>query len=150
MFHPLTLSDIPAALALQRAAIVAHCAADYGEEATAAWADALQESDFNAIVMGDYFKWEEGGTLRAIGGWQGDNLKLFYVAPELKGQGAATSFWQALEGEYLKTNPSHMHVIATLTATPFYLHHGFVAVEEYQQPITETLTIPMRILTKKY
>jgi|GEM_PF-2359566 len=148
--RPITNQDIPAAVKLQKMAITDLCEPDYGKNMCAQWANDIEAADFASFKEGQYFVAEEAGQLIAMGGWTGDNLKLFYIAPARVGQGLATSFFNALEMRYLQEKPKHWLVLATLTALPFYLKMGFQKIQTSVFKLKNGIELPMHVLMKTY
>lgn len=148
--QPLTTKDIPAAVALQKAALKNLCTKDYGEDMCTQWQNDIEIADFASFKDGQYFTVKEDDTLIAMGGWTQDNLKLFYITPERVGQGLATQFFNALEAQYMQEKPKHWLVLATLTALPFYLKMGFKKIRTGAFTLKNGLDIPMWVLMKTY
>ncbi len=146
----MTNNHIPAAVKLQKMAITDLCEPDYGKNICAQWVNDIEESDFAGFKEGQYFVAEDAGEIIAMGGWTGDNLKLFYIAPNLVGQGLATEFYEALEKLYLTEKPKHWLVLATLTALPFYLKMGFQKMQTSVFKLKNGIELPMHVLMKTY
>lgn len=89
---------------------------------------------------------EIDGAMAGIGGLTGDGeITLLYVAPEFRFQGVSKSLLAHLEERARKLGLPHCALVATDTATPFFVAAGYVGYD----PLEDDFGMDSSSMTKE-
>lgn len=78
----------------------------------------------------DYFVAVEETKIVGIIGIKKNEVKTFFVAPELRGKGIGSQLLAFVEGKILSTGTTEVVVRSTISGKTFYEKHGFLCIEE--------------------
>jgi len=128
--------------------------------------------DRQLIRDGTYFIVEDAGRIVGCGGWSkrktlygGDRdraredaelnpqldparIRAFFVHPDWARRGIGRSILLHCETAALKAGFRHAELVATLTGELLYARFGYTAVERYEAPMTEALSLPVVRMAK--
>ena len=128
--------------------------------------------DRQLIQDGTFFVVEHDGQIVGCGGWSrrkklcggetGDGLdalldpihnpagiRAFFVHPAWARQGIGTSILGACEAAIRAAGFSSAQLVATLAGEPLYASHGYAAVERFDLPMSDGLSLPVVRMSKR-
>lgn len=71
-----------------------------------------------------------------------NELRAVYVAAELAGRGVGSAILQELEKLAIQRGCKELHMDSSLTAAPFYLHHGYEEVRRADHTLGSGVRMP--------
>ena len=134
---PATGNDIPALWALRTRALREQCAAHYAPDILRTWAAATAPATYPLLLArGGGLKAHVNGNLAgyAILDTERNEVDAVFVDQQFAGQGIGKALLRALER--MASQPSALHLYASLNAVPFYEAAGYRAMKstQYQHP----------------
>lgn len=168
------LEDVPALAELIPRSVRALQAAYYTTAQMEAAIGPVFGVDRQLINDGTYFVAERAGELAGCGGWSrrrslcGSDqdrpagtdtaldperdparIRAFFVRPDCARQGIGRAILLASETAALAGGFRNAELVATLAGEPLYAAHGYAAVERYELPMRDGLSLPVVRMTKR-
>ena len=167
-----TDADIPALEALIPLSVRALQSAHYSPAQINAALGPVFGVDRQLIRDGTYFVVEDAGQIVACGGWSkrktlygGDRdrpgedaelnplidparIRAFFVHPNWARQGIGRSILQHCETAAIQAGFHRAELVATLTGEPLYARFGYAAIERYEAPMIDGLSLPVVRMSK--
>ncbi len=142
---------------MQRAAILALAAADYGMDGAEAWAR-WQAADAQSLLIhaGAVFVAEDqAGAIVAVGSWRPDAeatevgwIRAVFVSPDLARRGIGRRVMAAVEENAAIAGRSVLRLVSSGNARPFYEAIGYKAVAARLWAIEPGLLLPCTLMEK--
>jgi len=168
-----TDADIPALEALIPLSVRGLQSAHYSSVQMEAALGPVFGVDRQLIRDATYFAVEEAGQIVGCGGWSkrktlygGDRdragedaeldpnidaarIRAFFVHPNWARRGIGRSILLHCEAAAVDAGFRRAELVATLAGEPLYARFGYTAVERYEAPMTDGLSLPVVKMTKR-
>lgn len=166
-------ADIPALRVLIDASVRGLQAADYTPTQIEGALRTVYGVDSQLIADGTYFVVEADSVLVGCGGWSkrktlfgGDRwtgredvlldrqvdaakIRAFFVHPHWVRRGIGSMILEACEGAAVAAGFTRLEMGATLTGVPLYRARGYVALENFQAPLSNGESLPIVRMEKR-
>jgi len=105
---------------------------DYTPEQIDAWLGKQRADKVRKLIEAGelYVCVDERNRLMGFGSRSGDRITGLYVAPEWLRHGAGSMLLEQLERDAIAEGIEQLRLNSTMTAVPFYRHHGYEWIEE--------------------
>jgi putative acetyltransferase len=143
-FRAGTPEDAAAMLSVHIRAIKLVAARDYGEEMACSWAHGLTTERYaRSIADGEIFEVAVcDGRVVGFCGYKKDEICSLYVDPDFGRRGIASTLLERALRALQDRGYRRVIVDSSITASPFYQHHGFRVVRERTRMTRGGMEIP--------